>query len=144
MHLAEERPILRLHMGEEGRSTHGAGGGDGEADQGRADRADAAAFALDRKPRAPPHARLFLVDAHRADDLVRRDAHHRQGDDRDRVVVGAVAVVARKQPLLVAEHRPAQRVGASRSQREAANLTRNSQGLNGVERLEDHDSSALS
>ena len=85
---------------------------DGEPDQRRADRADAAIVAVDREPRAPPEARRLLVDAHRADHPVGGDAEHRERDDRDGVVVDRVAVVAREEPLLVAEHGAPQRAGA--------------------------------
>ena len=60
-------------------------------------------LAGDREPRAAPQARLVLVNADRADDLVGRDAEHRQGHERDRVIIDCVAIVLLEQSLLAAE-----------------------------------------
>ena len=51
-----------------------------------------------------------LVDAHRADDVVRRAQDAGGGDDRLGHAVDLVAVVAGEDRLLLAEHRAAQRV----------------------------------
>ena len=58
----------------------------------------------DREPRTAPQARLILVNANGADDLVGRDPEHGQGDDRDRVIIDRVAIVLLEQTLLFAEH----------------------------------------
>ena len=51
------------------------------------------------------------MDAHGADDLVRRDAERGDRDQRDRDGVGVVAIVAREDALLLAEDAPPQRRG---------------------------------
>src|SRR5208283_2439721 len=61
MHLAEKRTVLRLDMRQKGPAAHRMGGGDREANERRADRADAAVVGIDREPRAPPEARRLLV-----------------------------------------------------------------------------------
>ena len=88
-------------------------GADREPDQGRADCADAADNRVSTARRDPHHKPgALLVDAHRADHAVRRDAEHRERDDGDRVFVRRVAIVAVEDLLLVAENRAPQRVGA--------------------------------
>src|ERR1700722_9878613 len=112
VHLLEKRRVLRLHMREERSAAHRMRRGDGEPDQGCADRADAPVLAGDSEPGAAPQARLIFVNADRADDLVRRDAEHGQSDERDRVIIDCVAIVLLEQALLATENLPPQRVGA--------------------------------
>ena len=81
---------------------------DREPDQRRADRADAAERRGDREPRAAPQARLVLVNAHRADDLVGRDRRAWTGDERARVIIDRVAIVVAENRLL-ARRTPARR-----------------------------------
>ena len=108
MQALKQQRILRLDVGVEALAAARVGGGDGEADQRRAERADAAILGSDSETRAPPFVRLGLVDTHGADDLVRRDTERRDRDQRDRDGIDVVAVVTREDALLLAEHPPPQ------------------------------------
>jgi hypothetical protein len=97
-----------------------------------------------REPRAAPEARLVLVNADCADNLVGRDPEHGQGDERDRVIIDRVAIVLPEQTLLLAKDLASQRIGAfplpARGGEFDAELAR----AETFERLEDHDASLRS
>src|ERR1700733_281335 len=144
VHLLEKRRVLRLHMREERSAAHRMRRRDGESDQGRANCADAPVLAGHREPRPAPQARLVLVNAHRADDLVGRDPEHRQGHERDRVIIDRVAIVLPEQSLLTAEDQPPERIGAFPLPARSGEFDAELACAEPFERLEDHDASLRS
>src|ERR1700692_1349609 len=105
----KKRNVLALHMGQERPAAARMRRRDGETYQSRAQCADAAIIGGDCQARSPPEARLWLMDAHRPDDVIRRNTQQRDGHDGDRNPVNVVTVISAKQALFLAEHLLAQR-----------------------------------
>ncbi len=144
MEALEQQRVLALHMGKEAAAAARMRRGYRKLDERGADRADAAKFRRDRKARSPPDARLRLVDAHGADDLVRRDGKGGERHDWDRDIVDRVAIVARENPLLVAEHLTPQRCRIASFPGLGRELDPVFRGQEDRERIEDHATASRS
>src|SRR5471032_2083941 len=120
----KQRGVLALHMREEGRAAKRVRTAHGKLDQRRAKLAVPPERGMHGEPRAGPYTGFVLVNPYRPDDLLRHSANTTYRDEQLRALVDFIAVVADKNPLLDAEHRPPQLVRFVRFPRQRGPLDR--------------------
>ena len=113
---AKERDVLALHVREERVRATRVRRRDRAIHESAAEAVHVAIFGFDREPRPEPEPGLVLRNPNRADDAMRHAHHVIDGDDRQRALVGRVAIVAgNEQPLFGAEDAPPQTGSARRA-----------------------------